>query len=307
MQLAQDTQPGMRDEHGVEAFCDALWLEGGLSPATRLAYRRDLLAFTRFLDQSGCSRELLHARHEDLLAYIASRHSDSKASSANRRLSCLRRYYGWLMQRGLRKDDPSAGIRSARQSPRFPKTLAEEQVEALLTAPDTAGLLGLRDRAMLETLYATGLRVSELVGLRVSEVSMRDAVLRVIGKGNKQRLVPLGEEALHWVQQWLADGRSRLLAGKSSDVLFPTAKGEPMSRQRFWVLIKQYAIRAGIQAALSPHGLRHAFATHLLNHGADLRVVQLLLGHADITTTQIYTHVARERLRQLHAQHHPRA
>ncbi|NCX73376.1 MAG: site-specific tyrosine recombinase XerD, partial [Betaproteobacteria bacterium] len=238
---------------------------------------------------------------------IASRHSDSKASSANRRLSCLRRYYGWLMQRGLRKDDPSAGIRSARQSPRFPKTLAEEQVEALLTAPDTAGLLGLRDRAMLETLYATGLRVSELVGLRVSEVSMRDAVLRVIGKGNKQRLVPLGEEALHWVQQWLADGRSRLLAGKSSDVLFPTAKGEPMSRQRFWVLIKQYAIRAGIQAALSPHGLRHAFATHLLNHGADLRVVQLLLGHADITTTQIYTHVARERLRQLHAQHHPRA
>ena len=307
MQLAQDTQPGMRDEHGVEAFCDALWLEGGLSPATRLAYRRDLLAFTRFLDQSGCSRELLHARHEDLLAYIASRHSDSKASSANRRLSCLRRYYGWLMQRGLRKDDPSAGIRSARQSPRFPKTLAEEQVEALLTAPDTAGLLGVRDRAMLETLYATGLRVSELVGLRVSEVSMRDAVLRVIGKGNKQRLVPLGEEALHWVQQWLADGRSRLLAGKSSDVLFPTAKGEPMSRQRFWVLIKQYAIRAGIQAALSPHGLRHAFATHLLNHGADLRVVQLLLGHADITTTQIYTHVARERLRQLHAQHHPRA
>ncbi|NDA71732.1 MAG: site-specific tyrosine recombinase XerD, partial [Betaproteobacteria bacterium] len=281
MQLAQDTQPGMRDEHGVEAFCDALWLEDGLSPATRLAYRRDLLAFTRFLDQSGCSRELLHARHEDLLAYIASRHSDSKASSANRRLSCLRRYYGWLMQRGLRKDDPSAGIRSARQSPRFPKTLAEEQVEALLTAPDTAGLLGLRDRAMLETLYATGLRVSELVGLRVSEVSMRDAVLRVIGKGNKQRLVPLGEEALHWVQQWLADGRSRLLAGKSSDVLFPTAKGEPMSRQRFWVLIKQYAIRAGIQAALSPHGLRHAFATHLLNHGADLRVVQLLLGHAD--------------------------
>ncbi len=297
----------MHKDHGLEAFCDALWLEDGLSPATRLAYGRDLKAFAQFLSESGSSRQLSDARAEDLLAYIAARHPQSKASSANRRLSCMRRYYAWLMQRGLREDDPSAGIRSANQGPRFPHTLSEEQVEALLKAPNIDETLGLRDKAMLETLYASGLRVSELVGLRVAELSLRDAVLRVVGKGNKQRLVPIGEEALYWVEQWLSQGRASLLGARSSDVLFPTAKGEAMSRQRFWVLIKQYAIAAGIEAALSPHGLRHAFATHLLNHGADLRVVQLLLGHADITTTQIYTHVARERLRQLHAKHHPRA
>ncbi|MEY2717674.1 MAG: Tyrosine recombinase XerD [Pseudomonadota bacterium] len=307
MQLATKTGQVMHADHGVEAFCDALWLEDGFSLATRLAYRRDLNAFALFLSDTGCARGLSEARAEDLLAYIAARHPNSKASSANRRLSCLRRYFAWLMQGGLRQDDPSAGIRSAKQAPRFPHTLSEEQVEALLQVPDTEDLLGLRDKAMLETLYASGLRVSELVSLRVAEVSLRDAVLRVVGKGNKQRLVPLGEEALYWVQQWLGKGRGVLLGAKPSDVLFPTAKGEAMSRQRFWVLIKQYAIRAGIQAALSPHALRHAFATHLLNHGADLRVVQLLLGHADITTTQIYTHVARERLRQLHAKHHPRA
>ncbi|MFN5808719.1 MAG: site-specific tyrosine recombinase XerD [Burkholderiales bacterium] len=307
MQLATTTRQVMHKDHGLEAFCDALWLEDGLSPATRLAYGRDLKAFAQFLSESGCSRQLSDARAEDLLAYIAARHPQSKASSANRRLSCMRRYYAWLMQRGLREDDPSAGIRSAKQGPRFPHTLSEEQVEALLKAPNIDETLGLRDKAMLETLYASGLRVSELVGLRVAELSLRDAVLRVVGKGNKQRLVPIGEEALYWVEQWLSQGRASLLGAKSSDVLFPTAKGEAMSRQRFWVLIKQYAIAAGIEAALSPHGLRHAFATHLLNHGADLRVVQLLLGHADITTTQIYTHVARERLRQLHAKHHPRA
>jgi integrase/recombinase XerD len=307
MQLATKTGQVMHADHGVEAFCDALWLEDGLSPATRLAYRRDLNAFALFLSETGSSRGLSDACAEDLLAYIAARHPNSKASSSNRRLSCLRRYYAWLMQDGLRQDDPSSGIRSAKQAPRFPQTLSEDQVEALLQAPNTEALLGLRDKAMLETLYASGLRVSELVSLRVAEVSLRDAVLRVVGKGNKQRLVPLGEEALHWVQQWLGKGRGVLLGAKPSDVLFPTAKGEAMSRQRFWVLIKQYAIRAGIQSALSPHGLRHAFATHLLNHGADLRVVQLLLGHADITTTQIYTHVARERLRQLYAKHHPRA
>ena len=307
MQLAIDKNAVLGEDHGVEAFCDALWLEAGLSPATRLAYRRDLRALSLFLEASGCSRGLSQAGAEDLLGYIASRHKDSKASSANRRLSCMRRYYAWLMQRGLRSDDPCAGIRSARQAPSMPHTLSESQVEALLKAPDTTEPLGLRDKAMLETLYASGLRVSELVNLSLSEISLRDAVLRVVGKGNKQRLVPLGEEALYWVQQWIAQGRQALLGRKSSDVLFPTAQGEAMSRQRFWVLVKRYAQLAGIQAALSPHGLRHAFATHLLNHGADLRVVQLLLGHADITTTQIYTHVARERLRQLHAAHHPRA
>jgi len=307
MQLANDTDAVLGEDHGVEAFCDALWLEAGLSSATRLAYRRDLTALALFLKESGCDRGLAQAGAADLLSYIASRHRDSKASSANRRLSCMRRYYGWLMQRGLRQDDPCAGIRSARQAPRFPHTLSEAQVEALLKAPDINQLLGLRDKAMLETLYATGLRVSELVGLRVAEISLRDAVLRVIGKGNKQRLVPLGEEALYWVQQWITQGRNIVLGGKSSDALFPTAHGQAMSRQRFWVLVKRYAQLAGIEAALSPHGLRHAFATHLINHGADLRVVQLLLGHADITTTQIYTHVARERLRQLHAMHHPRA
>jgi len=294
-------------EYGLEAFCDALWLEDGLSPATRSAYRSDLQAFADFLQSSTVGRSLAQANAEDLLAYIAFRHAGSKTASANRRLSCLRRYFRWLMQRGIRNDDPSAAIRSAKQAARMPHALSEEQVEALLAAPDPTTPLGLRDKAMLECLYATGLRVSELVGLRIAQISMRDAVLKVVGKGNKERLVPLGEEALHWIGRWLREGRAGLLGARSSDALFPTALGEPMTRQRFWVLVGNYARRAGIRAALSPHSLRHAFATHLINHGADLRVVQLLLGHADITTTQIYTHVARERLRQLHAAHHPRA
>jgi len=297
----------MESEHSLESFCDALWLEEGLSSATRAAYRSDLQSLGEFLSDSKCGRALHQARPEDLLAYIALRHTSSKSTSANRRLSCMRRYYRWLMQRGIRGDDPSAAIRSARQPARVPHTLSEEQVETLLKAPDTATLLGLRDKAMLECLYATGLRVSELVSLGLAQVSMRDAVVKVVGKGNKERLVPLGEEALHWIGRWLREGRGVVLAARTSDALFPTSRAEPMTRQRFWVVIKNYAGKAGIRAALSPHGLRHAFATHLLNHGADLRVVQLLLGHADITTTQIYTHVARERLRQLHAAHHPRA
>jgi len=297
----------MESEHSLESFCDALWLEEGLSSATRAAYRSDLQSLADFLSDSQCGRALPQARPEDLLAYIALRHASSKSTSANRRLSCMRRYYRWLMQRGIRGDDPSAAIRSARQPARVPHTLSEEQVETLLKAPDTATLLGLRDKAMLECLYATGMRVSELVSLRLAQVSMRDAVVKVVGKGNKERLVPLGEEALHWIGRWLREGRSVVLGARTSDALFPTAQAEPMTRQRFWVLLRNYARKAGIRAALSPHGLRHAFATHLLNHGADLRVVQLLLGHADITTTQIYTHVARERLRQLHAAHHPRA
>jgi len=297
----------MESEHSLESFCDALWLEEGLSSATRAAYRSDLQSLADFLSDSQCGRALPQSRPEDLLAYIALRHASSNSTSANRRLSCMRRYYRWLMQRGIRGDDPSVAIRSARQPARVPHTLSEEQVETLLKAPDTATLLGLRDKAMLECLYATGMRVSELVSLRLAQVSMRDAVVKVVGKGNKERLVPLGEEALHWIGRWLREGRSVVLGARTSDALFPTAQAEPMTRQRFWVLLRNYARKAGIRAALSPHGLRHAFATHLLNHGADLRVVQLLLGHADITTTQIYTHVARERLRQLHAAHHPRA
>lgn len=297
----------MDTEHGLEAFCDALWLEDGLSPATRAAYRSDLQSLATYLRNSQCGRTLVEARPDDLLAFIAFRHAGSKPASANRRLSCMRRYFRWLLQKGVRNDDPSAAILSARQPARVPPTLSEDQVEALLAAPDTSKLLGLRDKAMLECLYATGLRVSELVSLRLVQVSLRDAVVKVVGKGNKERMVPLGEEALHWTRRWLAEGRGSLLGARTSDALFPTAQAEPMTRQRFWVLIRNYARKAEIRAALSPHGLRHAFATHLLNHGADLRVVQLLLGHADITTTQIYTHVARERLRQVHAQHHPRA
>jgi integrase/recombinase XerD len=297
----------MESEHSLESFCDALWLEEGLSSATRTAYRSDLQSLAEFLSDSKCGRALHQARPEDLLAYIALRHISSKSTSANRRLSCMRRYFRWLMQRGVRGDDPSAAIRSARQPARVPHTLSEDQVETLLRAPDTATLIGLRDKAMLECLYATGLRVSELVSLQLAQVSVRDAVVKVVGKGNKERLVPLGEEALHWIGRWLREGRGVVLAARTSAALFPTSRAEPMTRQRFWVVIRNYARKAGIRAALSPHGLRHAFATHLLNHGADLRVVQLLLGHADITTTQIYTHVARERLRQLHAAHHPRA
>ena len=230
----------------------------------------------------------------------------SRASSANRRLSTLRRFYRHLLRERLRSDDPTVNIQAARQPQRFPKTITERQVEALLAAPDVGTALGERDRTMLEVLYATGLRVSELIGLRTVELSLADGVVRVVGKGSKERLVPLGEEACDCLQRHLARGRRELLGRRDADAVFVTRRGAPMTRQMFWNLIRRYAIRAGIQSSLSPHTLRHAFATHLLDHGADLRVVQMLLGHADISTTQIYTHVARERLRQLHARHHPR-
>jgi integrase/recombinase XerD len=288
----------------IQAFCDAIWLEDGLAPNTLAAYRRDLVAFAQWLQPR--ERTLAAATEADLLGYIAARHPGSRPTSANRRLSTLRRFYRHLLRERLRGDDPTVNIRAARQPPRFPKSITETQVEVLLAAPDVETALGERDRTMLEVLYATGLRVSELVGLRVVEVSLADGVVRVVGKGSKERLVPLGEQARDWIERHLRHGRRQLLAGRDADAVFVTSRGAPMSRQMFWKLIRRHAVVAGIRGALSPHTLRHAFATHLLDHGADLRVVQMLLGHADISTTQIYTHVANERLKQLHGRHHPR-
>ena len=252
------------------------------------------------------SKSLYDAGEADLNAYFAHRHADSKASSSNRRLTVLKRFYQYALRNHQIHADPCLKLKSAKQAPRFPKTLSEHNVEALLSAPDVNTALGLRDRTMLELMYASGLRVSELVLLKTLEIGMNEGVLRVTGKGNKTRLVPFGEEARVWIDRYLAESRGTILSGKIADAMFVTSLGGPMTRQMFWTLIKKYAARAGINAPLSPHTLRHAFATHLLNHGADLRVVQLLLGHADISTTQIYTHVARERLKKIHAQHHPR-
>ena len=249
---------------------------------------------------------LVAASEADLLAWLAAQHGQGKPSSANRRLTVYRRFYRYLLRGGVRQDDPTLRIQAMKQPGRFPDTLSEAQVEALLAAPDVETVLGLRDRTMLEVLYATGLRVSELVALRMAEVSMVDSLVRIVGKGDKERLVPLGEEARAWLVRYLQESRPRLLGAHQADAVFVTQRGAGMTRQMFWVLIKRHALKAGIAAHLSPHTLRHAFATHLLNHGADLRVVQVLLGHADISTTQIYTHVARARLKTLHAQHHPR-
>jgi len=298
----------------LERFIDALWLEDGLAPNTLDAYRRDLAQLAHWLAANGPgtpragqpARDLAQATEADLQAYMATRHAGSRASSANRRLTVLRRFYRWALREGLVSADPTARLLGAKPLRRVPKTLTEAQVERLLQAPDDSQPLGLRDRAMLELMYASGLRVSELVGLRVYELSLPDQVLRVLGKGSKERLVPFGDEALRWLRRYLAEGRPQILAGQVTEDLFVTARGSRMSRVMFWVLVKKYALQAGITVPLSPHTLRHAFATHLLNHGADLRAVQLLLGHADISTTTIYTHVARERLKQLHAQHHPR-
>ncbi|HXF45287.1 MAG TPA: site-specific tyrosine recombinase XerD [Burkholderiaceae bacterium] len=286
----------------IDAFIDALWLEDGLAANSLAAYRRDLRALAAWAQQ----RSLLALREADLQEYFAAQFAASRPTTANRRLATLRRFYRWALRDGRIAVDPTQRLANARTPARFPKALSEAQVEALLAAPDVRTELGLRDRAMLEVLYATGLRVSELVSLRLASVSLADGLVRVIGKGNKERIVPLGEEARAWLERYFAQARPQLLGARASDAVFVTARAEPMTRQRFWRLIKDYARRAGIDAPLSPHGLRHSFATHLLNHGADLRVVQLLLGHADISTTQIYTHVARERLKVLHARHHPR-
>jgi len=291
----------------LEPFLDALWLEDGLAANTLQAYRRDLSAFSQWL-QDAQSKSLDAAQAQDILAWQADQHARIKASTANRRLAALKRYYLWALRQGRVRADPCLTLHTAKQPARFPKTLSETQVEALLNAPNTQHALGLRDRAMLETLYATGLRVSELVGLAQHDVSLNDGVVRVVmGKGGKDRLVPLGAEALDWITQYLQVARPVLCGARRCDALFITQRVAAMTRQMFWQIVKKYAQRADIRVPLSPHVLRHAFATHLLNHGADLRVVQLLLGHADISTTQIYTHVARERLKQLHARHHPRA
>jgi integrase/recombinase XerD len=289
----------------LAAFDRALWLEEGLSTNTRAAYARDLRALAAFLATQG--RGLDAARESDLLAYAAARHAGSKASSANRRLASFKRYYRWALREGRLQADPTLRLANARQPLRVPKTLSEAQVEALLAAPQGEGAVALRDRAMLELLYATGLRVSELVGLPSVGLNLRDGLVRVRGKGDKERLVPLGEVACEALRRYLDGPRAELLAGKTSQLLFVSSRGLPMRREVFWRLVKRYAGLAGVTSPLSPHTLRHAFATHLLNHGADLRSVQLLLGHADLSTTQIYTHVARERLRSLVQQHHPRA
>ena len=290
----------------LDVFCDALWLEDGLSPRSLESYRRDLSQFAVWLEKAG--GRLSAADAGEVQQFLADRtlRQGVAARSLARQLSALKRYYRWLLRQGRRTDDPTVNIEAPRLPRPLPKSLTEADVEALLAGPDTEQPLGLRDRAMLELLYACGLRVSELIGLPLSAVSLDMGVARVLGKGSKERLVPLGEVAVDWLERYLAEGRAALLAGRASDALFVTGRGQAMSRQAFWYLIKRYARQAGIVAPLSPHTLRHAFATHLLNHGADLRVVQMLLGHADISTTQIYTHVARERLKQLHSRHHPR-
>jgi len=290
----------------IDAFCDQVWLQDGLAPSSLSSYRRDLVQWAKWLEQRESS--LLAARRTDVEAFLAAQfRANAKATSIARRLSSLRRFYALQLQQGTLRADPTLRVKAPKLPRRLPKNLSEAKVEALLAAPDTETTLGLRDRAMLETLYATGLRVSELVGLSLAQVSLDMGVVRVLGKGSKERLVPLGEEAIAWIKRYLAAARASLLGTAKSKALFVTARGGPLTRQAFWALLKRLGAKAGIPgASLSPHVLRHAFATHLLNHGADLRVVQLLLGHADITTTTIYTHVARERLKKLHAEHHPR-
>ena len=290
----------------IDAFCDQLWLQDGLAQSSLGAYRRDLGAWSAWL--TSRARTLHDAGPVDIEAWLATQFAaKAKATSIARRLSTLRRFYRLALDRGQVREDPTLRVVAPKRPRRLPKSISEKQVEALLHAPDVRSDLGLRDRAMLETMYASGLRVSELVGLKRGQVSMDAGVVRVLGKGSKERLVPLGDEAIHWIKRYFDNARPALAGESRSDDLFITARGTAMTRQAFWALVKRHAPAAGIAAnALSPHVLRHAFATHLLNHGADLRVVQLLLGHADITTTTIYTHVARERLKQLHAQHHPR-
>ena len=290
----------------IEIYLDALWMEKGLSDNTLAAYRRDLLAFERWLHASGAPA-IPAVQREQLQGYLASLLAARRSPrSVARSLSCLRGFYRHLLREGHVSVDPTLDLDSPRQGRPLPKTLSEADVERLLQAPDVEDPLGFRDRCMLEVLYACGLRVSELVSLTLAQISLNQGVVRIVGKGGKERLVPLGEEALHWMRRYLAGPRAEILGARSSDVLFPSRRGGAMTRQTFWHRIKLHAGTAGLARAPSPHVLRHAFATHLLNHGADLRVVQMLLGHSDLSTTQIYTHVARQRLQALHAEHHPR-
>lgn len=288
----------------INLFLDALWMERGLSENTLAAYRNDLSGFAGWLATSQ-SKALDKVGKDDILAYLTLRLQQRRSPRSTARfLSCIRRFYAYLLREKRIHQDPTALIEAPKLGRALPKTLSEAEVESLLQAPDIDTALGMRDRTMLEVLYATGLRVSELVGLKLSQINLRQGVIRVTGKGNKERLVPLGEEAVQWLESYLADGRNQLMAGQHSDVVFPSNRKKLMTRQTFWHAIKRYAGQAAIKKPLSPHTLRHAFATHLLNHGADLRVVQMLLGHSDLSTTQIYTHVARARLKELHASHH---
>jgi integrase/recombinase XerD len=303
-----ESEKALVADANIDLFIDALWLENGLAANTLAAYRLDLTLFASWLQTQG--GQLLHAHEADLQQYFAHRHADTKATSANRRLTVFKRFYRWALRERYITVDPTLKLLTAKQPARAPKSLTEAQVERLLQAPDVSTALGMRDRTMLELLYASGLRVSELVGLKTLHLSMSDCVLRVMGKGSKERLVPFGEVARDWLQRYMGEARPQLLAGKQTEDLFVTVRGkhagEAMTRAMFWQLIKRYALMADIKESISPHTLRHAFATHLLNHGADLRAVQMLLGHADISTTTIYTHIARERLKSLHATHHPR-
>ncbi|MCE2917971.1 MAG: site-specific tyrosine recombinase XerD [Rubrivivax sp.] len=296
----------------IERFADSLWIEDGLAPLTLAAYRRDLEQLAQWLAAEHDGTVLDACSESQLREYAAQRHAGTRASTANRRLAVFRRYFRWALRERRIERDPTLRLGTARMPLRVPKTLSEAQVEALLAAPDTTTPLGLRDRAMLELMYGSGLRVSELVAMPLVQLNLTDGVVRVLGKGSRERLVPFGDEAQAWLRRWLAEARP-VLAGPAdaggrvgSAALFVSQRGEAMTRQRFWGIVKAQARRAGIAVPLSPHTLRHAFATHLLNHGADLRAVQMLLGHADISTTTIYTHVARERLRQIHQRHHPR-
>ena len=289
----------------IDAFLDTIWMERGVSENTLSSYRQDLMQFNQWLlDQQAT---MLAVRKNDIEAYLAFRLMRKiSARSTARLLSCLRGFYQYQLRESRISLDPTLDIDSPKMGRPLPKSLSEQDVEALLNAPDTNEPLELRDKAMLELLYASGLRVTELITLQVGQLSVNQGVVRVMGKGSKERLVPTGEEALDWLQRYMKDGRPALLGARMSDTMFPSRRGSVMTRQTFWYRIKIYAQRAGIRQSLSPHTLRHAFATHLINHGADLRVVQLLLGHSDLSTTQIYTHVAKERMKDLHAQHHPR-
>lgn len=290
----------------IDQFIDSSWLEDGLADNTLVSYRLDLNLFTNWLESENTT--LTEVTEINILDWFAHEHKDTKTSTANRRLATLRRFYSWCQRQNIIQHDPCLNLKSAKQSQRIPNTLSEKQVEDLLQAPNLNTDLGIRDRAMLETLYATGLRVSELISLNTINLSLTEGIIKVYqGKGGKDRLVPLGQEAQHWIEKYMQDSRPNLLNKKTSPALFVTTRGGAMTRQSFWLIIKKYAVIAGINTPLSPHVLRHAFATHLLNHGADLRVIQLLLGHSDISTTQIYTHLARERLQELHQKHHPRS
>ncbi|NOR36186.1 MAG: site-specific tyrosine recombinase XerD [Woeseiaceae bacterium] len=292
-------------EELVDRFLDAIWMERGLSPNTLGAYRADLMTLARGLAEKDKSIET--ADKADLLAFIAGRvEGGAKPRSTARQLSSFRRFFRYIMREGMRDTDPTADIEMPRIGRSLPKTLTEEEVDSLLNAPNTDEPLGHRDRAMLELLYATGLRVSELINLKQSQINFNQGVLRIVGKGDRERLIPLGDESQRWLRDFIDGPRMEILLERQTDYLFPTRRGDRMTRQAFWHIIKRYSDKAGVRKKLSPHSLRHAFATHLLNRGADLRVVQLLLGHSDLSTTQIYTHVARERLKDLHGEHHPR-